>query len=91
MLHDDFLDGTAAVSLRPPGQEKGGHHCLPGIFQLLAAGTKSTVSAPSPGGGEDVALEAGLNEAEVMPLRSKGAEATLSGFLNNFMPFDSDA
>lgn len=49
------------------------------------------MSALSPGGGEDAALEVGLNGAEVMPLRSEGAEATLSGFLNNFMPFDSDA
>lgn len=76
MLHDDFLDGTAALSLCPPGQEKGGHQCLPGIFQVLAAGTKSTVSAPSPEGGEDASLEVGLNGAEVMPLRGEGAEAT---------------
>lgn len=72
-------------------KRKVGTGCLPGIFQLLAAGTKSTVSALSPGGGEDAALEVGLNGAEVMPLQSEGAEATLSGFLNNFMPFDSDA
>ena len=68
--------------------------CLPGIFLLSDAGTTATVSAPSQQGGAAAASEVGLEGhagADVMPLWNQGADATLSEFPNNFMPFDSDA
>lgn len=54
---------------------------LPAILLLLDAGTTATVSAPSREGGEAAASQVGLEGhvgAEVMPLWSEGADATLS-------------